>query len=184
MGPGRPMYRGRRTAALGRTDPFHGEGGKVSNRRVSPVVVHSGDRLLSEPIAGTQPCRQEPLFLPRSPTPGDAPSGGARPSPYPTFLGSIWTEASLLPQSPAAATIVVIWLGPKKCLRARHRAVNPRSTVQLLAASRTACRVCVAADRKDGDPRRQFGRPGFGAAAFCPGAFAVPPARRRGCRRA
>src|SRR5690348_14180742 len=33
-------------------------------RRVSPVVAHSGDRLLSEPIAGTQPCRREPLFLP------------------------------------------------------------------------------------------------------------------------
>jgi hypothetical protein len=35
-------------------------------RRVSPVVAHSGDRLLSEPIAGTQPCRREPFFMPLS----------------------------------------------------------------------------------------------------------------------
>ena len=34
------------------------------NRRVSLVVEHSGDRLLSEPIAGTQPCRRELLLLP------------------------------------------------------------------------------------------------------------------------
>jgi hypothetical protein len=33
------------------------------NRRVSPVVVYFGDRLLPELIAGTQPCRREPLFL-------------------------------------------------------------------------------------------------------------------------
>jgi len=32
-------------------------------RRISPVAAHSGDRLLSEPTAGTQPCRREPLFL-------------------------------------------------------------------------------------------------------------------------
>jgi hypothetical protein len=35
------------------------------NRRISPVAAHSGDRLLSEPTAGTQPCRREPLFMPR-----------------------------------------------------------------------------------------------------------------------
>jgi len=33
-------------------------------RRISPVGAHSGDRLLSEPMAGTQPCRREPLFMP------------------------------------------------------------------------------------------------------------------------
>jgi hypothetical protein len=33
-------------------------------RRISPVAAHSGDRLLSEPTAGTQPCRREPLFMP------------------------------------------------------------------------------------------------------------------------
>jgi len=32
-------------------------------RRNSPVAAHSGDRLLSEPTAGTQPCRREPLFM-------------------------------------------------------------------------------------------------------------------------
>src|SRR6516225_821257 len=33
-------------------------------RRISPVVTHSGDRLLSEQKAGTQPRRQEPLLVP------------------------------------------------------------------------------------------------------------------------
>ena len=36
---------------------------KVRIRRISPVAAHSGDRLLSEPTAGTQPCRREPLFM-------------------------------------------------------------------------------------------------------------------------
>jgi hypothetical protein len=34
------------------------------NRRISPVVAHPGDRLLSEPTAGIEPCRREPLFMP------------------------------------------------------------------------------------------------------------------------
>jgi hypothetical protein len=38
--------------------------GNVRNRRISPVAAHSGDRLLSEAKAGTQPCRLEPLFMP------------------------------------------------------------------------------------------------------------------------
>ena len=33
-------------------------------RRISPVAAHSGDRLLSEPTAATQPWRREPLFMP------------------------------------------------------------------------------------------------------------------------
>src|SRR5580700_1164609 len=36
----------------------------ISTLRISPVAAHSGDRLLSEPTAGTQPCRREPLFMP------------------------------------------------------------------------------------------------------------------------
>jgi len=32
-------------------------------RRVSPVAAHSGDRLLSEPTAGIQFGRREPLFI-------------------------------------------------------------------------------------------------------------------------
>jgi hypothetical protein len=35
-------------------------------RRVLSVTAYSGDRLLSEPIAGTPPCRREPLFVPHS----------------------------------------------------------------------------------------------------------------------
>jgi len=37
--------------------------------RVSFVVAHSRDRLLSEPIAGTQPCRRQPLFIPKAAAP-------------------------------------------------------------------------------------------------------------------
>src|ERR1700730_4040067 len=60
-------------AAKGRTFPFLREGGRVRNRRISPVAAHSGDRLLSKPTAGTQPCRREPLFMPDSgPTPSTA----------------------------------------------------------------------------------------------------------------
>ena len=33
-------------------------------RRIPPVAAYSGDRLLSEPTAGTQPRRREPLFMP------------------------------------------------------------------------------------------------------------------------
>jgi hypothetical protein len=33
-------------------------------RRISLVAAHSGKRLLSEPTAGTQPCRREPLLVP------------------------------------------------------------------------------------------------------------------------
>ena len=43
--------------------PFHGFGANGRYRRISPVAAHSGDRLLSEPTAGTQPCRREPLFM-------------------------------------------------------------------------------------------------------------------------
>ena len=46
-------------------------------RRISPVAAHSGDRLLSEPTAGTQPCRRDRLFMPRS-RPPQSPSRTAR----------------------------------------------------------------------------------------------------------
>jgi hypothetical protein len=48
-----PLASGRVNDGFGSNLPVR-RGGKVSNRRVSPVVAHSGDRLLSEPIAGTQ----------------------------------------------------------------------------------------------------------------------------------
>ena len=34
------------------------------NRRVSPVAVRPGEGPLTEPTAGTQPCRWQPLFMP------------------------------------------------------------------------------------------------------------------------
>jgi len=65
----RPLYRVDRPCRAGirnpyRTFSFGIKGGKVRNRRFSPVAARSGDRLLSEPTAGTQPCWQEPLFIP------------------------------------------------------------------------------------------------------------------------
>src|SRR5262249_7707401 len=50
----------------GRILPLHYVPANDRNRRVTPVGPRSGDRLLSEPTAGTQPCRREPLFMPRN----------------------------------------------------------------------------------------------------------------------
>ena len=50
----------------GRTFPLRAEGWNVGNRRVSPIAAPSGDGLLSEQKAGTEPQRREPLFVPRS----------------------------------------------------------------------------------------------------------------------
>jgi hypothetical protein len=53
-----------RNSTISTTLPFCCVNGCI--RRISPVAAHSGDRPLSEPTAGTQPCRREALFLPRS----------------------------------------------------------------------------------------------------------------------
>jgi hypothetical protein len=53
-------------ALKGRTFPFRDVSGNVRNRRISPVAAHSGDRLLSEPLAGTQPCREGSLVSSQS----------------------------------------------------------------------------------------------------------------------
>jgi hypothetical protein len=52
--------------AMGRTRQFDRGPANGCNRRVSPVAAHSGDRLLSKPTAGTQPCLREPLFMPHT----------------------------------------------------------------------------------------------------------------------
>jgi hypothetical protein len=49
---------------MGRTFSFPDEGGKVRNRRVSPVAPNPGEGLLTEPTAGTQPERRELVFMP------------------------------------------------------------------------------------------------------------------------
>jgi hypothetical protein len=51
---------------LDRTSPFLSEGGKVWNRRVSPIASGRGDGLLPDHRAGAQPQRQELVFMPRS----------------------------------------------------------------------------------------------------------------------
>jgi hypothetical protein len=82
---GRPAHRRAwpGTALKGRTRRLHRGLVNGRNRRISPVAAHSGDCLLSERIAGTQPWRREPLFLPlsgHSPAPqGSAQEGGNRP---------------------------------------------------------------------------------------------------------
>src|SRR5467141_3289667 len=55
-----------RPRCIGRLQRLDGDPATGRNRRISPVAAHSGDRLLSEPTADTQPCRREPLFMPRS----------------------------------------------------------------------------------------------------------------------
>jgi hypothetical protein len=61
-------------------------GSERGSRRVAPVAARSGDSLLSEPTAGTQPCRREPLFMPRSRLswgcPATPESGGNSITPY------------------------------------------------------------------------------------------------------
>jgi hypothetical protein len=60
---------------LGRLRRFDSAPTNGRNRRISPVAAHSGDRLLSEPIAGTQPCGREPLFMPHCRHPAAPPDG-------------------------------------------------------------------------------------------------------------
>jgi hypothetical protein len=71
---------------LGRPRRFHRGPANARYRRISPIGALSGNRLLSEPTAGTQPCRREPLFMPhsgRSPAPqGSAQEGGNGPSRF------------------------------------------------------------------------------------------------------
>jgi hypothetical protein len=65
-------------------------------RRVSPVMAHSVDRLLSEPTAGTQPCRREPLFIPHFcgwPWPAESPSGLMAKAACEAVAG-VWREVS------------------------------------------------------------------------------------------
>ena len=54
----------RRMTANDLTCRSHHDPVNACYRRISPVAAHSGDCLLSEPTAGTQPCRREPLFMP------------------------------------------------------------------------------------------------------------------------
>ena len=67
----------RRTTAFGRTCPLRGEGGKVWNRRVSPVAVRPGEGPLTERTAGVEPAQSERVFMPqRRPWPGPRESIG------------------------------------------------------------------------------------------------------------
>ena len=85
-----------RMSEKGRTSPFRGECGKVRLRRVSPVAAQSGDRPLSEPTAGTQPCRPETLFMPRSRPQSGATGGIASftgiPDGEAVREGSVWSS--------------------------------------------------------------------------------------------
>jgi hypothetical protein len=64
--PGRARLTFGYGSTMGRLDPIDRGGANGWYRRISPVAAHSGDRLLSEPTADTQPCRREPLFMPQS----------------------------------------------------------------------------------------------------------------------
>ena len=62
--PVRPSAGAARMSLEGRLLPAAFEAASVRYRRVLPVGAPSGDRLFSEPIAGTQSCQREPLFMP------------------------------------------------------------------------------------------------------------------------
>jgi hypothetical protein len=59
-------YMAQFVSALGRTFPFRGDGGKVWNRRLSPVAVPPGEGRLTEQTAGVQPAQSEQVFMPHS----------------------------------------------------------------------------------------------------------------------
>ena len=71
-------------SALGRLRWFDRGLANGRNRRIFLVAAHPGDRLLSEPTAGTQPCRREPLFMPHS-RPSTAAQGRSAWGGEPTF---------------------------------------------------------------------------------------------------
>ncbi len=66
-------------SAQGRTSSLRSEGGKVCNRRVSPVAFRPGQGPLTQRIAGVQPAGREQVFMPPketlaavdAPTPGE-----------------------------------------------------------------------------------------------------------------
>ena len=57
---------GSQEAGTGETSGWLRRPRRVALRRVSPIAARSGERLLSEPRAGTQPCRREPPFMPEA----------------------------------------------------------------------------------------------------------------------
>jgi hypothetical protein len=54
------------TVRKGSNLPFRGKGGKVRNRRVSPVAPRPGEGPLTEPTAGAQPWPRERVLMPRT----------------------------------------------------------------------------------------------------------------------
>jgi hypothetical protein len=52
------------TVRKGSNLPFRGKGGKVRNRRVSPVAPRPGEGPLTEPTAGAQPWPRERVLMP------------------------------------------------------------------------------------------------------------------------
>ena len=53
------------TVRKGSNLPFRGKGGKVRNRRVSPVAPRPGEGPLTEPTAGAQPWPRERVLMPQ-----------------------------------------------------------------------------------------------------------------------
>src|SRR5258707_2431717 len=68
------------TVRKGSNLPFRGKGGKVRNRRVSPVAPRPGEGPLTEPTAGAQPWPRERVLMPQNRrsrrASGSAESGG------------------------------------------------------------------------------------------------------------
>jgi hypothetical protein len=54
------------TVRKGSNLPFRGKGGKVRNRRVSPVAPRPGEGPLTEPTAGAQPWPRERVLMPHT----------------------------------------------------------------------------------------------------------------------
>jgi len=85
---------------VGSTLRFHHRLANDRFPRISPVAAHSGDRLLSEPTAGTQPCRREPLFMVES----ECDAGGFR-STLSVAAPFVWRCLTRLPVAPVSTPL-------------------------------------------------------------------------------
>jgi hypothetical protein len=82
---------------MSRPSPFHGEAGKVRNRRVSPIGRCRTDGPLSDRRAGDQPARRELVFMVES----ECDAGGFR-STLSVAAPFVWRCLTRLPVAPVS----------------------------------------------------------------------------------
>jgi hypothetical protein len=143
-------------ADQGRLEPTDRRPVNGRNRRVSPVAAHSGDRLLSEPIAGTQSCRRNRSSCPKGDLSSDprielviAGEASQSAQKVHNLLAAL---ATLQPQDRvvvlADTDIVPRPIGLERLIRpiALHRAGDQRLSLANPGRPRLASRIVALAD--------------------------------------